>query len=89
MERRMNDNTIDKIYLIEKIWFDSFENHAAAAIGYSPYAFVSSKEDAEKICSEEIENPSWTNQKIVRKYTYREIFKFSEPKNLGELNESK
>ncbi len=38
------------IYLIEKAWTDSFENESSRALGYELHSYVTSLDEAKKIC---------------------------------------
>lgn len=40
-----------KIFLIEKLWIDTLENHAIDAYGYKPIGFVFDEKEAKRICS--------------------------------------
>jgi hypothetical protein len=45
-----NIKIMKSIFLIERIWTNSMENEINSAVGYEPYGFVSTKEDAEQFC---------------------------------------
>lgn len=39
------------VFLIEKLWTDSFENEVSASKGYSPFGYALTEEDAKSFCA--------------------------------------
>lgn len=64
----------DKVFLIEELWFDPFENRNAH--GYSPHGFVRSKGEADCFVAFHGSLPKsacWSFLQDMPKYRYTEI----------------
>jgi hypothetical protein len=61
------------IWVIEKLWTDSFENQSSAASGYSPEGYCSSEEEADALIKEagEYKGDCWSLRILKKTYMIR------------------
>ena len=64
-----------RIFLIERLWTNSIENHPMAAYGYEPHGFMLSKSKAEKLSKSEMvpKSKCWALNKPMPKYRFKEL----------------
>ena len=70
---------MNTIYVIEKVWTDSWENTTGGAIGYVPFAYVTSKDDAIKICKDSkmlTSKDCWAIGDPIHSLRYKEVKEF-------------
>jgi hypothetical protein len=68
------------IFLIEKIWFDSMENEVGSAVGYSPFGFVDTEDEAKTICDK---GRIFTKKDCWAVWDEKKEYKYSEVKYCG------
>lgn len=64
------------IFLIEKIWFDSMENEVGSAVGYSPFGFVDTEDEAKQFCDKGricTKKDCWAVWGEQKEYKYSEV----------------
>ena len=64
------------IFLIEKIWFDSMENEIGSAVGYSPFGFVNTEDEAKIFCNKGrvcTKQDCWAVWGEMKEYKYSEV----------------
>ncbi len=77
-EKYGNQGLTDSIFLIEKIWIDSWENEIGRAVGYLPHCFANTKEEAEEFCSK---GRIYTRKDCWAIYGAQPEYKYSELKH--------
>ena len=69
-------DVISSIFLIEKIWFNTMENDAGSAVGYSPFGFVNTEDEAKQFCDKGricTQKDCWAIWGEQKEYKYSEI----------------
>jgi len=64
------------IFLIKKIWFDSMENEVGSAVGYSPFGFVDTEDEAKIFCEKGricTKKDCWAVYGEKKEYKYLEV----------------
>ena len=73
-------NLSRSIFLIEKIWFNSMENEVGSAVGYSPFGFVDTEDEAKLFCDK---GRIFTNKDCWAVWSKQKEYKYSEVKYCG------